>query len=122
MQKKKSTVFRTKKTKLKQGDLVIIICGKDKGAKGIIIAVQRHDNRVRVKIRDLNLVKKHKRGNPQTNESGGITSQPAWIDISNIMFYDELNNKRRRLGIKILDDGRNVRCYKKNGQLVEIEG
>ena len=107
--------------KIMKDDEVIVIAGKDKGKHGRITQVVRHSDRVKIKVEHLNMVRKHVRPNPQANEQGGIVSMEAFIDASNVMIYDTATQKYGRIGMKRLEDGRKVRCYKSDGELIETE-
>jgi large subunit ribosomal protein L24 len=103
--------------KIKKGDDVIVIAGKDKGKRGNVLRVQ--DNG-RVMVDGINIVKKHVRPNPQAGETGGIIEQEAALDISNISLYDAASGKASRVGIKVLEDGKKVRVYKTSGEMVDV--
>ena len=103
--------------KIKKGDDVIVLAGKDKGKRGNVLRVL--DNG-RVMVDGINIVKKHVRPNPQAGESGGIVEQEAALDISNISLYDATSGKASRVGIKVLEDGKKVRVYKSSGEMVDV--
>lgn len=103
--------------KIKKGDDVIVIAGKDKGKRGNVMRVL--DNG-RVMVDGINIVKKHVRPNPQAGETGGIVEQEAALDISNISLYDATSGKASRVGIKVLEDGKKVRVYKTSGEMVDV--
>jgi large subunit ribosomal protein L24 len=103
--------------KIRKGDDVIVIAGKDKGRRGTVIRVLREDNRVVVE--NVNMVKKHLKGNPQRGESGGIQDKEASLHISNVALYNPAKGKGDRVGIKVLEDGRKARYYKSNNELVD---
>ncbi|MEA1890080.1 MAG: 50S ribosomal protein L24 [Pseudomonadota bacterium] len=103
--------------KIKKGDDVIVIAGKDKGKRGNVMRVL--DNG-RVMVDGINIVKKHVRPNPQAGETGGIVEQEAALDISNISLYDAASGKASRVGIKVLEDGKKVRVYKTSGEMVDV--
>lgn len=105
------------KLKLKQGDEVIIIAGKDKGKRGTIKVALPATGKVVVE--GLNQVKKHVRPNPQRNVQGGIVAQDMPIQASNVAIYNPVTAKADRLGYKLLDNGTKVRVYKSNGEQVE---
>ncbi len=105
--------------KIKKGDTVIVIAGKDKGKTGVILSVI--DKGKLLLIEGINLAKKHVRGNPNTGEKGGIISKPMPIDRSNVMVYDPAKQKGSRIGIRILNDGQRVRYFKASDQLVDAE-
>jgi len=104
--------------KIKKGDEVIVLTGKSKGLRGKVLRVVAEGKRVVVE--GVNLVKKHVKPNPNTNTQGGIIEREAALDISNIAIYNPVTKKADRVGFKVLDDGKKVRCFKSNGELVEI--
>ncbi|MCQ4726880.1 50S ribosomal protein L24 [Anaerotignum faecicola] len=100
-------------TRLKSGDKVIVIAGKDKGKEGKILVVDRKKNRVLVE--GVNMVSKHQKVN-QKNPQGGIIRKESFIDASNVMY--SLNGKGTRLGVKI-EDGKKYRIAKKTGEKID---
>ena len=121
MKKAKETIVKKMKTRLKQGDEVVVISGKDKGKRGTIEAVKRLDASVKVKIKGVNMVKKHVKPNPQANQQGGIVNMESFMDASNVMLFDSTSQKGVRIGMKLKDDGKKVRCVRVAGELKEIE-
>ena len=103
--------------KLKKGDSVIIISGKDKGKKGEILKVIEPDKLV---ISNINLAKKHVKPNPNKQETGGILEREMPIHISNVMILNPLTKKSDRIGFKNLEDGKKVRIYKSNQEVIDI--
>ncbi|HEY2567591.1 MAG TPA: 50S ribosomal protein L24 [Candidatus Aquirickettsiella sp.] len=104
--------------KIRKGDTVIAIAGKDKGKQGKVLSVSTAKNRARVE--GINLVKKHVKPNPQKNVAGGIVSQEALINLTNLALYNPVLKKGDKVGIKKLEDGKMVRIFKSNGELVDI--
>ena len=104
--------------KIKKGDEVIVITGKDKGKRG---AVLRRVDAEHVVVESVNKVKKHQRPNPLKNTTGGITDKEMPIHISNVMLFNPTTRKGDRVGVKVLDDGRRVRYFKSNGEMVEVK-
>ena len=102
--------------KLKTGDEVIVIAGKSKGERGSITKLVG-DNRVIVE--GVNLIKKHVKPNPNTQEQGGIIEREAALDISNVAIYNADSDKADRVGIKINDDGTKARVFKSSGELID---
>ena len=102
--------------KIKKGDKVIVITGRDKGRSGEVIEMRRDDGRVLV--RGVNMVKRHQRQTAQ--QEGGIISKEAPVHLSNIAVADPKDGKPTRVGFKIHADGRKVRIAKRSG--VEIDG
>ena len=103
--------------RIKKGDDVIVIAGKDKGKRGNVLRVL--DNG-RVMVDGINIIKKHVRPNPQAGETGGIVEQEAAMDSSNISLFDAASGKASRVGVKVLEDGKKVRVYKTSGEMVDI--
>ena len=99
--------------KLKTGDKVVVITGKDKGKEGKIVAVDRKNGRVLVE--GVNMVSKHTKPNAQ-NQQGGILKKEGFIDASNVMYLH--NGKAPRLGAMI-QDGKKVRVAKKTGEIID---
>ena len=100
--------------KLKKDDEVIVITGRDKGKRGSILSFMKEE---RVLVSGVNIVKKHKKGDPQTGEQGGIVDQEAPIHISNIAIFNEESGEADRVGVR-LEDGKKVRYFKSSGQSV----
>ena len=103
--------------KLKKGDSVIVIAGKDKGKKGEVIKVM--DNG-KVLITDVNLAKRHVKPNPNKEETGGIIEREMPLDSSNIMIYNPISKKADKVGLKFLENGKKVRVYKSNKEVIDI--
>lgn len=102
--------------RIKQGDEVIVIAGKDKGRRG---AVTRVLDNGRVFVENINLVKKHQKPNPNAGVPGGIIEKEASLDVSNVMIFNPATGKGDKVGIKTLGDGRRVRFFKSNGEVVD---
>jgi large subunit ribosomal protein L24 len=103
--------------KIRKGDDVIIRAGRSRGARGTVIRVL---DDARVLVEGVNLVKKHERPNPQKGTQGGIIEREAPVHISNVALFNPISNKADRVGFKTLEDGRKVRCFKSNGEVVDI--
>src|SRR5690349_7459445 len=101
--------------KIRKGDEVIVIAGRDKGRRGTVIAVA--DDQITVE--NINVVKRHTRPKPQRNVQGGIVSKEAPMDISNVMLWNPVAKKGDRVGIRSLADGRKVRFFKSNKEVVD---
>ncbi len=104
--------------KIKKGDEVIILSGKSKGMRGKILSVVAEGTRVTVE--GANLIKKCIKPNPNTNTQGGIIEREAPLNISNVAIYNPITKKADRVALKILDDGKKVRCFKSNGEQIEV--
>ena len=103
--------------KIKKGDDVIVLAGRDKGKRGTVLTVLGNGKAM---VNDINIVKKHVRANPQSGETGGIVEQEAAIQMSNIGIYNPATKKADRVGIVVFDDGQKVRYYKSNGQTIDV--
>ena len=103
--------------RLRKGDQVIVICGKDKGRQGTVLKVTDDD---RVLVESINMVRKHTRPNPMQGIEGGIVEKEMPIDVSNVMLFNPVTNKGDRVGFKMLEDGRKVRYFKSNGEVVDV--
>ncbi len=101
--------------KIKKGDKVIVLTGRDKGRTGEVVQVLPKEERALV--RGVNLVKRHQR--QTANQEGGIISKEAPIHLSNIAVADPKDGKPTRVGFKVLDDGRKVRFAKRSGDLID---
>jgi len=101
--------------KIKKGDKVVVITGKDKGKKGAVLAVFPKENRALVQ--GVNIVKRHTK--PSQTTTGGIISREARIDLSNLAIEDPKTGKPTRVGFKTLDDGRKVRVAKASGEMID---
>ncbi len=104
-------------SKIRKGDDVVVLAGKDKGKRGTVLQLVG-DNRVLVE--NINLAKKHAKPNPMKGEPGGIVEKEMPTDISNVALFNPVSNKADRVGFKTLDDGRKVRVFKSNGEVVDV--
>ena len=104
--------------KLREGDTVVVLTGKDRGKTGELIDIKQN----RVKVKGLNLVYKCHRRNPQQDEEGGIRQQEAYLDKSNVAYWDTTNKVKISVGIKTLDDGKRVRVNKRTGEALVSGG
>lgn len=102
--------------KIRKGDDVIVLTGKDKGKRGVVMS--RVDDG-HVLVEGINRVKKHVKPNPMKGQAGGIVDKEMPIDISNIALFNPATSKADRVGFKTLDDGRKVRVFKSNGEVVD---
>lgn len=101
--------------KIRKGDKVVVLAGRDKGRTGEVLKVIPTDERALV--RGINLVKRHTR--QTTQQEGGIISKEASMHLSNLAVADPKDGKATRVGFKILDDGRKVRFAKRSGDLID---
>ena len=102
--------------KIKKGDDVIVLAGRDRGKRGSVL--QLLDNG-RALVDSVNIVKKHVRPNPNKGETGGIVERESSIDLSNIAIYNSKTEKADRVGIKIDDDGKKSRIFKSSGEPID---
>lgn len=102
------------KLKIKKGDTVVVLTGKDKGSKGEILKVFPEDNRVLVK--GINMVKKHTK--PSATGAGGIQNEERPIHASNVALLDPKSNKATRVGYKVAKDGTKTRIARKSGEAI----
>ena len=103
--------------KIKKGDDVIVITGKDKGKRGSVVRVLNEEGRVIVE--NVNIAKKHQKPNPAVGAPGGIIEKEMPIDVSNVAIFNPVTGKADRVGIKTLEDGRKVRFFKSNGEVID---
>jgi large subunit ribosomal protein L24 len=104
--------------RIRKGDEVVVIAGKDKGKRGVVLG--RIDER-RITVEGINQVKKHVRPNPIKGITGGIIDRTMPIDQSNVMLFNPTTSKGERVGFKVVD-GSKVRVFKSNGALVGSKG
>lgn len=102
--------------KIRKGDEVIVIAGRDKGKRGTV--AQRVDDR-RLLVDGVNVVKKHVKPNPMRGVTGGVIDKSMPIDQSNVMLFNPASGKGDRVGFKVLEDGKKVRVFKSNGEQVK---
>ena len=102
--------------RLKNGDEIIVIAGKDKGRRGTVEKVLSNG---RVAVQGVNIVKKHQKGNPNAGVAGGIIQKEMPINASNVMVFNSATGKGDRIGYKTLDDGRKVRYFKSNNETLD---
>jgi large subunit ribosomal protein L24 len=100
--------------KIKKGDSVVVLTGRDKGKRGEVIEVRPKENRALV--RGINVVRRHQRQTAKAE--GGIISKEAPIQISNLAIEDPKDGKPTRVGFRILDDGKKVRFAKRSGEVI----
>jgi large subunit ribosomal protein L24 len=103
--------------KIKKGDEVYVLAGRDKRKRGTVLRVLDED---RVIVEGVHIVKRHTKPNPQAGQPGGIIEKEAPIHISNIALFNPVTKKPDRVGIKTLEDNRKVRFFKSNNEVVDI--
>lgn len=101
--------------KIKKNDQVIVIAGKDRGKRGTVTRVLANE---RVIVEGVNLAKKHQRPNPQRGIQGGIVDKEASLHISNIAIFNPITKKADRVGYKTLENGKKVRIFKSNAEMI----
>ena len=102
--------------KIRKGDQVIVNTGKDKGKRGTVLRMLPND---RVLVENVNMIKKHQRPNPAKGVTGAIVQKEASLHASNIALLNPATRKADRVGVRTLTDGRKVRFFKSNGELVD---
>jgi len=102
--------------KIKKGDSVMVLAGKDKGQTGNVIRVMTNN---KVLVENVNMAKRHTKGNPQAGVAGGIIEKEMPMHISNVGLVNPATGKADRVGFKTLEDGRKVRFFKSNNEVVD---
>jgi large subunit ribosomal protein L24 len=102
--------------RIKKGDEVIVVAGKDKGRRGSVLRVETDGS---VVVENLNVARKHQRPNPNAGVPGGIIEREKPLDASNVMLWNPTAQKGDRVGFRRLADGRKVRFFKSNGEVVD---
>ncbi|AQR63810.1 50S ribosomal protein L24 [Aquaspirillum sp. LM1] len=100
--------------KIRKGDDVIVLTGKDKGKRGTVLRVLEG----KLVVEGVNVVKKHQKPNPIKGVQGGVVEKTMPIDVSNVALFNPATQKADRVGFKLLEDGRKVRVFKSNGEVV----
>lgn len=103
--------------RIKKNDDVIVIAGRDKGKRGNVLKITDDG---RALVDNVNLVKRHTKGNPNTGQTGGIIEKEAPIQLSNIALYNPVTKKGERVGFKKLEDGRKVRYFRSNDEIIDL--
>lgn len=104
--------------KIRKGDEVSVLAGKDKGKRGVVLNVLSEDDKVVVE--NVNMIKRHTKGNPMQGVPGGIVEKEAPVDISNVAIWNPVSNKPDRVGFRFLEDGQKVRYFKSNNEVVDV--
>jgi large subunit ribosomal protein L24 len=105
--------------RIHKSDQVIVLTGKDKGKRGAVLRVLDTGHLL---VEGVNRVKKHQKPNPMRNVQGGIVEKEMPIQASNIALFNVATQKADRVGFKVLEDGRKVRVFKSNGEMVDAQG
>lgn len=103
--------------RIRKGDTVVIISGRDRGRRGTVL---RTPDDQHVVVEGVNIIKKHVKPDPQRGQQGGILEQEAALDASNVLLWNPITEKGDRVGFRTLEDGRKVRYFKSNGEVVDI--
>jgi len=103
--------------KFRKSDDVIVITGRDKGKRGMVVRVLPND---RLIVEKVNVVKRHTKGNPAQGKPGGIIEKEMSIHMSNVAHFNPVSKKADRIGVRNLEDGRKVRYFKSNNEVLDI--
>ena len=103
--------------KIRKGDQVIVLSGRDKGRRGAVLQVLADG---RVLIESVNMMKKHTKPNPQAGKQGGIVEKEMPLPVSKVAIWNPASKKSDRVGFKTLADGKKVRFFKSNGEMLEV--
>ncbi len=103
--------------RIRKGDTVVVMAGKDRGRQGTVLRMLSDR---RVVVEGLNLVKRHTKADPQTGRQGGIIEREAPLDLSNVQIYNPTTQRPDRVGFRSLEDGRKVRFFKSNQEVIDI--
>ena len=104
--------------KIKKGDEVVVLSGKDKGKTGTVLAVLANDEKVIVE--NVNMAKRHTKGNPMQGSPGGIIEKEMPIHVSNVGIWNPVTKKADKVGFRTLEDGQKVRYFKSNNEVVDV--
>ena len=103
--------------KIRKGDKVMVLTGKDKGKQGTILSMLED----RVLVEGVNMIKRHTKPNPNKGVTGGIVEREASIHISNVSLHNPATNKGERVGFRTMQDGSKVRFFKKSGEVADVK-
>lgn len=104
--------------KIRKGDEVIVLTGKYRGQRGVVLRVLADSDQVVVE--NVNMVKRHTKANPMRGEAGGVIEKEAPLNISNVAIFNPMSQKADRIGFKVLEDNRKVRFFKSNNEVVDV--
>ena len=104
--------------KIRKGDEVVILAGKDKGKTGTVLSVLGSEDKVIVE--NINMAKRHTKGNPMQGIAGGIVEKEMPLHISNVAVWNPVTKKADRVGFRKLEDGKKVRYFKSNNEVVDV--
>ena len=103
--------------RIRKGDNIVVIAGRDKGKRGTVL---RRVDKDHIVVEGVNRVKKHQRPNPMKGQTGGIVDKDMPIHISNVALFNAQTQKADRIAVKVIEDGRKVRVFKSNGEMVDV--
>ena len=101
--------------RIRKGDQVVVISGKDKGKRGDVVRVAGD----KIVVSNINVIKRHTKPNPQAGQPGGVIEREAPIHISNVMLFNPASGKGERVAFKVLEDGRKMRVFRSSGEAVD---
>ena len=104
--------------KIRKGDDVIVLTGRDKGKRGTVL---KRVDETHVLVEGVNIVKKHTKPNPMKGQTGGVSDKTMPIDLSNVALFNPATQKADRVGFKTLDDKRKVRVFRSSGAQVDVK-
>ncbi|MEX2525345.1 MAG: 50S ribosomal protein L24 [Gammaproteobacteria bacterium] len=104
--------------KIRKGDEVVVLTGKDKGKRGTVRRVLPQEDKIVVE--NINMVKRHTKGNPMQGTPGGIIEKEMPIEASNVALWNPVTQKADRIGFRFLEDGSKVRYFKSNNEVVDV--
>ena len=104
--------------RIRKGDEVVVIAGRDKGKRGVVLNVINDTEKVIVE--NINMVKRHTKGNPMQGSPGGIVEKEMPLSISNVAIWNPITEKADRIGFRTLEDGQKVRYFKSNNEVVDV--
>ena len=104
--------------KIRKGDEVVVLTGRNVGKRGVVLRVLK--DRDKVVVENINMAKRHTRGNPMQGAPGGIVEKEMPMAISNVAIWNPVTSKPDRIGYKLLEDGRKVRYFKSNKEVVDV--
>ena len=100
--------------RIRKGDQVVVISGKDKGKRGDVVRVAGD----KIVVSNINVIKRHTKPNPQAGQPGGVIEREAPIHISNVMLFNPATGKGERVAFKVLEDGRKLRVFRSSGEAI----
>ena len=104
--------------RIRKGDEVVVLAGKDKGKHGVVVSV--HSDTDNIIVKNINMIKKHTKGSPMRGTVGGIIEKEAAIHISNVAIWNPSTSKADRVGFRVLEDGKKVRFFKSDNEVVDV--